>query len=152
MLMLLFYVGDERYVLESKLVVEVIPLVGLKKLHNAPDYVAGLFKYRSNIVPAIDLCQLMQGTACRSVLSSRIVLVNYIRGDRTPQLLGLMAERVTQTLTKTEADLVDPGITLNAAPYLGKIITDEQGMIQCIRVEHLLPGSQEAYLLPESEE
>jgi len=147
--MLLFYVGDERYALESRLIVEVIPLVALKKVHHAPDYVAGLFNYRSSIVPAIDLCQLIQGTPCRSLLSSRIVLVNHLRGDRTPQLLGLMAERVTQTLNKTEADLLDPGAMVNAAPFLGKIITDEQGMIQCIRVEYLLPSSQEAYLLPE---
>jgi chemotaxis-related protein WspB len=147
MLMLLFYVGDERYALESRHVVEVVPLVALKKLHHAPDYVAGLFNYRSRIVPVIDLCKLLRGNPCRAHLSTRIVLVNYLDSDRTPHLLALMAERVTETLNKSDTEFVDLEIAVDAAPYMGKIITDEQGMIQCVRVEYLLPSSQQAYIL-----
>jgi chemotaxis-related protein WspB len=153
MLMLLFYIGEDRYALETKRVVEVLPMVKLKALHHAPEYIPGLFNYRSHLVPVIDLCHLIRGSPCSSHLSTRIILVNYQGcrepSDRSSQILGLMAERVTDTLNKPETEFVDPGIKLDAAPYLGEMITDEQGMIQCVRVEYLLPESQQINLLPQ---
>lgn len=158
MLMLLFYIGEDRYAINCRRVVEVVPRVTLKKLHHAPEYVSGLFNYRSHLVPVIDLRQLIQGNSCRPHLSTRIVLVNSQRRDSADgnsydtspsHILGLIAERVTETLNKPEAEFVDPGIKMDAAPYLGEMIADERGMIQLIRVEYLLPESQRSHLLPE---
>nr|WP_236505710.1 chemotaxis protein CheW [Tychonema sp. BBK16]MCF6373283.1 chemotaxis protein CheW [Tychonema sp. BBK16] len=159
--MLLFYVGDDRYSLDSRRVVEVVPTVTLKKIHQAPDYIPGLFNYRGRLVPVIDLCHLIQGTHCRAYLSTRIVLVNCQSQDASdannpsqkPQILGLMAERVTETLNKPESEFISPAIKVDASPYLGEIITDDRGMIQFVRVEHLLPASdQQTYLLPNQQE
>ena len=159
--MLLFYVGDDRYALDTRRVVEVVPTVTLKKLHSAPEYISGLFNYRGHLVPVIDLCQMLQGTAARAYLSTRIVLVNCQfpdtsdgNGDtlRSPVILGLMAERVTETLDKPETELVSPGIKIDSTPYLGEMIADDRGMIQFVRVEHLLPESQKTYLLPQQED
>ncbi len=161
MLMLLFYVGDDRYSLDSRRVVEVVPTVTLKKIHQAPEYIAGLFNYRGHLVPVIDLCHLIQGTHCRAYLSTRIVIVNCQNQDASddngfsqkPQILGLMAERVTETLNKPESEFIIPAIKVDASPYLGEIITDDRGMIQFVRVEHLLPASyQQNYLLPNQQE
>jgi chemotaxis-related protein WspB len=160
MLMLLFYVGDDRYSLDSRRVVEVVPTVTLKKIHQAPEYIAGLFNYRGHLVPVIDLCHLIQGTHCRAYLSTRIVIVNCQSQDASadghsqkPQILGLMAERVTETLNKPESEFISPAIKVDASPYLGEIITDDRGMIQFVRVEHLLPASyQQNYLLSQQQE
>lgn len=151
MLMLLFYIGDDRYALPGRRVVEVVSLVDLKKLAQSPDYVAGLLNYRGKIIPVLDLCQLMVGKPYHPYLSTRIIIVEYLRSQETTFLLGLIAERVTETLDLPETALVDPGIKVDAAPYLGDIITDEQGMIQCIQVESLLSESQRQYLLPAME-
>ena len=160
MLMLLFYVGDDRYALDSRRVVEVVPTVTLKKIHNAPEYISGLFNYRGHLVPVIDLCQMIQGREARAYLSTRIVLVNCQLPDnskgngdglRGPLILGLMAERVTETLDKPETEFVSPGIKIDSTPYLGEMIADDRGMIQFVRVEHLLPESQKTYLLPQQE-
>lgn len=151
MLMLLFSIGDDRYALDCSQVVEVIPRVILRKVHHAPEYVAGLFNYRGTIVPVIDLCRLMQGTPSQSSLSTRIIMVNYPIQNNRVHLLGLMAERVTDTLSKQEAEFVDRGIQLNEAAYLGDIVKDEKGMIQRIQVEHLLSDRDRAYLLPAGE-
>jgi chemotaxis-related protein WspB len=162
MLMLLFYVGDDRYALDSRRVVEVVPTVTLKKMHGAPAYIPGLFNYRGHLVPVIDLCQMIQGTPARAYLSTRIVLVNCQLpdissdisegGDRilhSPIILGLMAERVTETLDRPETAFVSPTIKVDNTPYLGGTIADDRGMIQFVRVEHLLPESQKNYLLPQ---
>jgi chemotaxis-related protein WspB len=159
MLMLLFYVGNERYAISAKRVVEVVPMVSLKKVYHAPEYVAGLFNYRGQIVPVIDVCHLIQGHPCRLHLSTRIVVINFQNPDaispgnsqHNQRLLGLMAERVTETMNKPEIELLPPTITVDASPYLGGIISDEQGMIQYLCVENLLPQSQSSYLLPQQE-
>ena len=150
MLMLLFYVGNDRYALESSQVIEVIPRVILRKQQHAPEYIAGLFNYRGKIVPVIDLCQLIQGLPCPSCLSSRIMMVNYLGIDNNTHLVGLMAQQVTDTLNKQKTDFVNTGLEMNEAPYLGEMIIDEQGMIQRIRLEYLLSNSQQAYLLTEA--
>lgn len=161
MLMLLFYVGDDRYALDSRRVVEVVPTVALKKLHSAPPYIPGLFNYRGHLVPVIDLCHMIQGTPARPYLSTRIVLVNCQLPDtsegnsdnlHSPLILGLMAERVTETLSKPETEFVSPGIKIDSTPYLGEMIADDRGMIQFVRVEHLLPESHKNELLPQRED
>jgi chemotaxis-related protein WspB len=148
MLMLLFYVGNDLYALDSSQVVEVIPKVLLRKIHHAPEYIAGLFNYRGSIVPVIDLCHLIQGNPSRSHLSTRIIMVNYVGRDQNKHCLGLMAEKITETLNKPDKELVDSGIQMDEAPYLGEMIMDEKGLIQRIRLESLLSEQQQLYLLP----
>ncbi len=148
MLMLLFYVGENLYALDSSHVVEVIPRVILRKTPQSPDYVAGVFKYRSVIVPVIDLCYLIQGQPSRSYLSTRIIMVNYLGKDNTKRCVGLMAERITETLNKPDSDLVDLATPIEQGPsYLGEMIMDDKGMIQRIRLEYLLSDSQDQSLL-----
>lgn len=157
MLMLMFYVGDDdRYALDTKRVIEVVPTVTLQKLHGAPEYIPGLFNYRGHLVPAIDLCQMIQGKPARAYLSTRIVLVNCELPDTTESngdilhgslILGLIAERMTETLKKPETEFLSPSLKVDSTPYLGEIITDDRGMIQFLRVEHLLSEAQKTYLL-----
>jgi chemotaxis-related protein WspB len=160
MLMLLFYVGGDRYALDTKRVVEVIPRVTLKKVYHAPEYIAGLFNYRGCLVPVIDFCHLINGSPSHPYLSTRIILIN-CQGSNLSQpqshnegsmtgILGLMAERVTDTLNKSEREFINPGIKVDDSPYLGEMITDEQGMIQFLKVEKLLPETQYKNLLSSS--
>ncbi|MEH2125493.1 MAG: chemotaxis protein CheW [Nostoc sp.] len=154
MLMLLLNIGNERYAIESRQVIEVIPLVVLKTLPQQPEHIAGVFNYRGRIVPVIDLCQLMRGKASTEYLSTRIILVNYWGSNNTelkaPYILGLMTEQVVETLHQSQSKFVDPNIQIDTAPYLGKMIVDDQGMIQCLRIEYLLSEAQQVNLLPES--
>ncbi len=147
MLMLIFYVGKDLYAIDSSQVVEIIPKVSLRKIYQAPEYVAGIFNYKGVIVPVIDLCQLIQKQPSRSFLSTRIIMVNYVEQNGVDCWLGLMAERVTETLNKSDISLVDTKPLLDEAPYLGEIIMDEKGMIQRIRLEYLLLDSQQKFLL-----
>ncbi|MCT7959303.1 chemotaxis protein CheW [Laspinema sp. D1] len=148
MLMLLFYVGPDRYALGCSQVVEVIPLVELRKLYHAPEYMAGLFNYRGSIVPVLDLCHLIRGSSSRSCLSTRIILVKYQQNHQNEQLIGLMAERVTDTVNVPDSQFKGEGIHLENAAYLGKIIMDEKGTIQQLRLEDLLSQQAQAFLLP----
>ena len=152
MLMLLFYVGKERYCVGAERVVEIIPMVSLRKVAQAPEWVAGLFNYRGAIVPAIDLCCLLQSRPCVSALSTRMIVVNYwdeVGGSE--QLFALIAERVTETLSREAMADMSMAMSLDNPPYLGEIVTDVQGMIQILRVEEIGRIYRGKYLLPKGE-
>jgi chemotaxis-related protein WspB len=88
----------------------------------------------------IDLRRLIQGKPCQMRMSTRIILVDYVKEDNTPYILGLMAERVTETARRDETDFVAPGLQLEEAPYLGGLMMQEQEMIQYVDLD-LLPES-----------
>ncbi|MDM8525707.1 chemotaxis protein CheW [Desulfococcaceae bacterium HSG8] len=133
------------YTIKCEKIREIAPMVMLKEVPHTPDFFAGFFNYRGMIVPVIDLCQLIQGCPCRMRLSTRIILVDYPVKD-TSHLLGLMAERVTETVRKPEDAFVSPGIRSSDAPYMGGIVMEQQKMIQYIDLDRLpdcinfLPG------------
>jgi chemotaxis-related protein WspB len=89
----------------------------------------------------------MHGQPCPVRLNTRILLVRYPGEPGRSQILGLMVERVTDTLTSHEVTFAPTGMTTEAAPYLGDIATDAHGMIHRIRIEALLPAPMRVALL-----
>ena len=152
MLLIVFHVGNDRFGLDVSQIIEVTPLVVLKKAPHTPEYVAGLFNYRGTIVPVIDLSTLLCGNSSKYLLSTRIILIDYICSNDVHHILGLMTERVTETITYREEDFQLPGIESENAPYLGDIIIDENGMIQRIKVENILPESLQELLFKDKKE
>jgi chemotaxis-related protein WspB len=139
MLFLLFQLGKDRYALEASRVVEVVPLLALKQLPQAPRGVAGIFNYRGRPVPAVDLGALTLGQPASERFSTRIIIVNYPDDSGTNHLLGLIAEQATQMVRKEPGAFVGSGMKLGAAPYLGPIFADDKGTIQWIYEHRLLP-------------
>jgi chemotaxis-related protein WspB len=152
MLFLLFQLGKDRYALEASEVAEVLPLVELKRLPQAPPGVAGIFNFRGQSVPVIDLSDLTLGRPAKFQLSTRIVLVNYAPATGPARLLGLMVEQATETLKRDRADFKEAGVAVEAAPYLGPVTQDERGLIQWIEVRKLLPTALQELLFREPAE
>lgn len=138
MLFLLFQLGQDRYALDVGQVAEVLPLVSLKQLPQAPPAVAGVFDFRGAPVPVIDLSQTALGRPAQRRLSTRIILAHYPDGNGGQHLLGLMAEKVTQTMRREASDFVAAGVDTDAAPYLGPVAADARGLIQWVAVDQLL--------------
>ena len=69
MLLLVFRVAGDPYAIEATRVVEVVPRVELRALpHARPEALAGLFRYRGQMVPVIDLGVLL-GSRAKSAAS-----------------------------------------------------------------------------------
>ena len=141
MLFLLFQLGDDRYALDALQVAEVVPLVNLKQLPQSSAGIAGAFDYHGTPVPVIDLSALVLHRPARVCLSTRIILVHYPDSQGDARLLGLMAERATETTRRAPEDFGDAGVTQRNAPYLGRVASDACGLIQWIEVDRLLPTS-----------
>jgi chemotaxis-related protein WspB len=150
MLFLLFQIGSDRYALEARKVVQVLPLLSIKRLPQAPRGVAGVFVFRGTPVPAVDLSELTISQPARHLLSTRIILVNYSRPGGEDHLLGLIAEKATDVLRKEPQDFINSGINIKAAPYLGPVLRDPKGPIQWLHEQQLLTGPVERLLFSSS--
>ncbi len=141
MLFFLLRLDDDRYALDAGRIVEILPLVTVKRIPRAAAGIAGIIDYRGTPVPLVDLNQLALGRPARRRLDTRIVIVDYPDRDGTGRLLGLMAERATETMRRDPADFADPGVGGDGAPYLGPVAADKDGLIQWIEIDRLLTPS-----------
>ena len=138
MLYLLFRLDRDRYLLDVRQVAEVLPMIGIMRIPQAPLVVAGTLNYRGTLVPAIDLAQVLIGRPARKRLHTRIIVAQTTDDSGAPQLLGLIAENVTETLRREATDFSASGV---AVPHLGAVATDEEGLAHRIEVDQLLPAS-----------
>lgn len=138
MMFLLFHLGKDRYVIEARRVIEVLPLLDLKRIPNAPRGVAGIFSYRGRPVPAIDLSALALGETSGERHSTRIIVINYPDESGKLHPLGLIAERATEVIRRDTGDFGEPGLKFGDAPYLGPVSTDDKGVVQLVHEQRLL--------------
>jgi chemotaxis-related protein WspB len=138
MLFILFQIGKDRYALPASRIIEVLPLVNLKKIPQVPPGVAGVFNYRGTPVPVIDLNEMMLGLPAAHRLSTRTILIKYPLDIERENTLGLIAENATQTLERSPLDFSEAGLKSDNAPYLGRVTKDKGGLVQWVEVERLL--------------
>jgi chemotaxis-related protein WspB len=147
MLFLKFRIGGESYVLDATQIAEVLPLLQITRVPQAPDGVAGLINYRGRSVPVVDLSELILGEPARAHISTRLILVNY-----REHLLGLIAEQATEMMRREAGSFADSGLASDAAPYLGPVTHDGGQLIRWIEVQKLLPAAVTSVLFRQAEE
>jgi chemotaxis-related protein WspB len=140
MMFLLFHLGTERYALEAAHVVEVLPLVDLKLLPQAPSGVAGLFNYHGQPVPAVDLSELILHHPAPRNLSTRIIVVNHPDGSGHQRLVGLIVERATDMIKRNPQDFSGPALKPVGPPCFGPVLMDGDGVIQKVDETLVLPA------------
>ncbi|UQN13448.1 chemotaxis protein CheW [Methylococcus capsulatus] len=137
MLLVPFQIGGEHYALPAADVFTVTQVPRLRPLPQAPAWVAGVFRYRGAVLPAVDLTLLIAGRPSRRLLSTRLLLVGHARGREVGPALGLLAERVTGTETVDRDALRETGVGIPGAEWLGEVAGLEQALLQLIRWQPL---------------
>lgn len=151
MLMLLFYAGNEAYACDTEDVVEIVPKVKLKKVPYLPHYVAGTLNYGGTPIPVIDLCKLISHRESSSSMHTRIIIFrsqglypnsdfsnNSGRQEESFTLMGLIAEKVTETKKIEGERFFKSGIEIPNFPYLKEFFIHEGQTIQLISLPLLL--------------
>ena len=138
MLFLVFQVGGHRYAIDAGQVAEMLPLVAITAIARAPEEVAGVLIYRGTPVPVVDLSHLLEGRPAERRLSTRLVIVHYPDAKGGARLLGLIAEKATETIRREALEFVDSGVVTDRAPYLGSVAPDARGMVQRVDISRLL--------------
>ncbi len=153
MQLITFTVGGQAFAIESRSVIEVLPLVPHRPVPLVPDYVSGMFTYRGCLVPVIDLGVRLQGRPVERRLSTRIIVVEFIvppssAAAATPVRAGLVAENVIATCRAEEAEASYPALQLENAPFMAGILRLQGTSVHLLAVERLLPPGIIAGLFP----
>ena len=80
----------------------------------------------------------MSDKSSQEKLSSRIALINYKDSNRVI-CLGMLIEQLTETVRYDEKDFSDSGVTLEGIPYLGKVVIDDNSIIQLVDFKKIIP-------------
>jgi len=140
-LLLLFETGTGRFVLDAGEVVEIIPFLVLKKIPAAAESVAGLINYHGEAVPVLDLCTLTEGSPCRRVYSTRIILVQYPLDNGTEKLVGLIAEKVTDVIRSDQPrDRRSAGIMIDKALNSHVCRQGSEELVQWFDIARMIPA------------
>jgi chemotaxis-related protein WspB len=140
MLYLQFFIDDESYLVSSKDVVEVIPMVRVKKIPHVPVCIVGAAVYRGISLPIVDICQLLTQRPCKQKLSTRIMVAE-VRHDEMVRRIGFLVEKLTGTKSIAGEGLVDSGFANPDTPYLRDMAIDSLGMAQIILLGKVLPNN-----------
>jgi chemotaxis-related protein WspB len=152
-LLLLFDVQGDRYALDCRDVVEVLPLVAIRTIPLAPRGVAGVMNYHGRAVPVLDLSVLLHDRPSRPALSTRVIVVRYATSSDAGVHLGVIAEQTTEVARRSEADFAPAAIRTPRAGFLGAIATDTRGMVQRVDVSALIPDAvRQALVMPTTTE
>jgi chemotaxis-related protein WspB len=151
-LFLVFELDARRYAIEAERIAEVLPLVTIDEIARAPVEVAGVFLYRGAPVPVVDLTRVLAGRGAARRLSTRIVVVRATDAAGESRLLGLLAEKATDTIRREPGEFVDSGVRADDAACLGPVANDARGMVQRLDIAKLVAAQQHAlFRLPEPE-
>jgi chemotaxis-related protein WspB len=132
---LTFRIGDQTYALDTAHICEILPLLRITQVPQAPAGVAGLINYRGRPVPVVDLGELMLDEPARPHISTRLIVVRH-----GGHLLALIAEQATETMRREAGSFADSGMVSDGAPYLGPVTQDGDRMIRRIEVQ-MLPAA-----------
>lgn len=94
MLALTFQIGSVRVALDVRRIRRVVPRVQLLTAPPGSRGLVGMFVYRGQVVPVVDLSRLAGSGDCPPHLSSRIILVPYPADSE--RLVGLLAAQVAE--------------------------------------------------------
>jgi chemotaxis-related protein WspB len=138
MLLLVLQVGGDRYALDAREIVEVLPMVTIDPLPLSKEGFAGMLEYRGTSVPVVDVSQRLYNRTTRRRLSTRVVIVRHPASDS--RLLGLLVEKATETMRREPTDFIETGAGNEVAAHLGPMTRDAQGLVHRLELERLIVG------------
>jgi chemotaxis-related protein WspB len=139
MLIVTFRVGAASYALRSGSVLAVIPEVKLQPLARGAAWLRGVFAYRGQLTPVVDLCQLIAGYRCPERLSSRIALVRCLPDGPEPRTLGVLAEHMTEARRLAAGLTTSPSLT--DVPYFAELVLEQGEPLQFLDPTAILHAS-----------
>lgn len=103
---------DEIFAIDAQLVREILDVVAITEVPNAPPFINGLINVRGRVVPLADLRVMFGMTLRENTLDTRIVVIDVFGDDGEPVTVGILADRV---LDVSDIDLAQ----VEDAPRIG---------------------------------
>lgn len=91
--MLTMALAGEMFALDAIIVSEILDLIPITAVPNAPDHAPGLINVRGKVVPLVDL-RVLFGMPCgQHTIDTRIVVIE-VTVDGEPTTVGILADKV----------------------------------------------------------
>jgi len=139
-LLLMFYIGDKKYAIDAKTVEEIIPLVKIEHISESTQSIIGYINYRGTMIPVIDLALRLTGKSAQKLLSTRIIVINTAHLGLDSGLIGMIAEKVTETRHIDENDIKYPAME-ESEKTLNGVLYGNEGIVRRLKFDNLLPNT-----------
>ncbi|MDF2577511.1 MAG: CheW protein [Chlamydiales bacterium] len=140
MLILLLDIADNTYAIKGSDIVEIVPCIPLQNLAQSPSHISGWFNYREKPITVIDLSMLIHNKPTNRQLCTRNIIIEIQQPNNTPLFLGLLAEKVLETIQVNMSQIIDKANVSPSFIFLKQVIIKTQPMIQLIDTSYLLQG------------
>ena len=139
MLYLELMVAEQKYLLDSSCVEEVLPIAKLRKVSKAGEYISGLLNFRGFPIPVVDIGFLLSGKKTKYFMNTRIVVVKVSTEISMCSRFGIIVEHLNATKRLSDEVEYNTAYYKNKTPYLGGVITtDAVDMVQKINILELV--------------
>ena len=139
-LAIVFNISGSAYALPCHCIIEVVPLVELRPLPQAPRWLVGSFAYHGALVSVVDACQLIGGYACSRRLSSRVAIVHCSLPEQGEVIVGVLAERMTAVRRLDGPTLVSGEST--PVSYLGNVVKQGAELVQLVDIAGMVRATR----------
>lgn len=136
MLLLRLQTPKSRYMLDTSVIAEIIPLVHYTAVPNSPEFITGVINFRGRPVPVVDLGQLIDKMPCRQRVNTRIILVKIASAEKKQVFLGIIAESISRTLHLNRAP--EQSSEMLVHELLDPDKSDQQQFVQLLDLEKVL--------------
>lgn len=130
-LYLTFSLGKESYGIEIKYVTEIIGLQSITEIPELPEYIKGIINLRGKIIPVLDV-RLRFKKEPKEYNDRTCVIVVDIKNIS----IGLIVDSVSEVLTITENNIVEPpqmnqGFNNRYLKNIGKVGNEVKLLLDC---------------------
>ena len=139
--------AGEAFALEAGLVREILDVVTITDVPNAPDHVWGLINVRGKVVPLVDLRVRFGMPRAERTIDTRIVVIE-IDLDGEPTIIGLLADKVYE-VTKITPDSIEttPRVGMKwRAEFIRGIGRRGGDFLIVLDINRVFASDQQAYL------
>ena len=138
-----FRLGEELYGVNIMDVKEIVRLQNVRVIPNAPYYVEGIIKLRSEIIPIIDLHKRfnIQSTAKPEDIEME---GGFIILDIEGSKIGIIIDKVERVVTIKEEDVKEPPQMLSGIgnEYIEGVVREDHGYLIMLNTRKLFNASE----------
>ena len=143
---LIWRAGGLLFSTDVVLLHEVLAPVACTPAPSVPEWVRGLFVYRGQLIPLVDVAALLgRATTGGDLMSNRVLVVrsNPLDGSQNESTIGLWVEGVVE-LARIDFDAPGghPGFAGEVSRLLGPLAQTEFGLVQQVRPAELFTPEQ----------
>ncbi|HWV38476.1 MAG TPA: chemotaxis protein CheW [Vulgatibacter sp.] len=141
-----FKLAEEAYGVEILKVRELIGLMEITRIPNAPHYVRGAINLRGRVIPVIDL-RLKFGMSVTESTDQTVIIVVQLSASDGALTMGILVDEVLEVLN-IEADQVEPPPTFGTdskdVPFLLGVGKSEKRVIFLLDIDRVLAMAPDA--------